>query len=375
MDGDGDTICNVSASAGDCRLTGPTPYRVLAWTGTDPRSAVAASYQLDLRDVTAGQGCTSVADAGWGAALPVSATRGDEAAECFTVSTGAGGLHLLRLRAANTGWSMQVQVYDQDGLAVGYAVNGYASFPDLPAGETYRVLVSGDTRDLPGGYRLGWFDAASSGCAPVASTGWDAAGQSGSFPQGGELHCRELPEPGRLSHPGRDADNLGYQTTSTTSSTTPQAARCVPSPVIRPADCRLVGTAPFRLVTRLSGGSSAPGTYQVWINDTASTDRCTSMVAGAWGTRTACLLDPRLGRPGLLQGHDDGRRITAPSLHTDVEPLDGPPRGLRRRGAQPVTGGGNIDPERTSHPAPTVSIVSGDPNGQPAGFKLGVLAA
>ena len=137
VNGDGDYVCTVS-SLSRATAVSPAPRRTGSspGPGADPRTAVAASYQLDVRDITAGQGCASVADATWGAALPVSATRGAAAAECFTVGTGDGGLHLLRLRAANNGWNMQVQVHDQDGLSVGYVGSGYATFPDLPAGET-----------------------------------------------------------------------------------------------------------------------------------------------------------------------------------------------------------------------------------------------
>lgn len=280
-DSAGEAACGWVAysSANDCRLSGTAPYRVVtrSSSGSD---AVPSTYKTWLDNLTSAQGCTNSTLTSWNAAPSISASRSANAADCYLVPSATFGQYALRLTQENASWTARIAVYEPGGTRVYDTASGYSSL-ELKAGLTYRVLVTGDPNGYPPGYAVALAQIhGSTGCPAIASTAWNSTGTAISLPTGQELDCRQFGDAqGSMVRIKLGPNQLYAEIYNAGGSPV-----CSLSPYSDAYDCRLTGTAPWRIITR-SGSSSGehdPATGTLWTNNIASTTGCAASSLGTW---------------------------------------------------------------------------------------------
>ncbi|TDO58234.1 hypothetical protein EV651_110270 [Kribbella sp. VKM Ac-2571] len=246
-----------------------------------PKPTAKSAEQEAAADDT----CETGSLAQWGAPLPFSGTRGTTTSECFQVTTGAFGMYAWRLVQASSNWSATLRMYDSSGTLVynGWAGSGFDTVR-LLAGRQYTLEISGNVGSNPAGYQLGLFEIAAGGpCATAASTTFGTTPLSGMFTDGTELTCRELTEPsGSLLRVDTQATTSGTSTVVLDSTGNSICSWTASSSAM---DCRLSGTAPYRVVTRSSSGTTAvPGSYKTWADNVTSAAGCEASTLTGWNS-------------------------------------------------------------------------------------------
>jgi hypothetical protein len=281
FDSTGNSVCSwvAYAAASDCRLSGTAPYRVVTRSSSGA-DAVPASYKIWVDNVTSAQGCTTATLTSWNSVPSIAANRPANAADCYLVTSATFGQYALRVTQENASWSARVAVYDPDGTRVYDAYSGYTTV-ELKAGLNYRVVVYGDPSGYPPGYTVALARInGSADCPAVASTAWNSTGTAISLPTGQELDCRQFDDAQNSMlriKLGATALNAEVYNSSGTS-------LCSMSSGSDASDCRLSGTAPYRIITRsgYGGGDHDPATSTLWTYNIASTTGCSSNPLGSW---------------------------------------------------------------------------------------------
>lgn len=267
----------------DCQLQGGGPYRLLSTASDD---SPTAALTMSVVDVTSSEGCAVLGAAAWDAALPVSTTRDATGAgeECFRFDSAGAGTYLLRSRFASNQWSPTFEVWDGvSGERVVGTSGSHLLELSLREARSYRIIVTGDPNGFPRGYDLGLFDlAGSAGCAPIGSLDWSSPGSAGAHASG-SLDC--------LTFSATAGSSLRSQLVRTSSEGESHAqffnaagrSACgeVSTQHQSATQCLLTGAGPYKVVVR--GGQQADwGEYRLHLNDTKSTQGCTSVPLAQW---------------------------------------------------------------------------------------------
>jgi hypothetical protein len=203
VNGGGTSICSGSYNSGyqsPCALNGPGPWYVVTY---DQSGVGSFGYSLAVRRLTNPEGCSSLGDpAVWSFAAPrKNGTLGNKlATNCYTFSRAEAeedGTYWLRaFRTSGTlqpAWS----VYGPSGSAE--CSSSWYTEPDqscrlLGAGQ-YTIVLSDASGEGTGSYFL---DAKklneAQGCGSLPSSSFEAAPQSGSAANAGEIDCYSIPE-------------------------------------------------------------------------------------------------------------------------------------------------------------------------------------
>ncbi|MFK4088259.1 hypothetical protein ACI2LF_29370 [Kribbella sp. NPDC020789] len=281
FDSSGDAVCGWAAysSVNDCRLTGTAPYRLVTRSSTWA-DAVPSSYQIWADNLSSAQGCTTSALTSWNTAPAIASNRPANAADCYLVPSAGFGQYVVRVTQENAGWTARIAIYDPGGSRIYDTSAGYSSV-ELKAGLTYRVIVYGDPSGYPAGYSVAVSQVnGSAGCPAVASTAWNSTGTAISLPTGQELDCRQFGDAQgstlRLKFGSADLYAEVFNAAGT--------SVCTIAPTSDAFECRLTGTAPWRIVTRSGYGSSDhdPANGTLWAYNIASTTGCAAKSLGTW---------------------------------------------------------------------------------------------
>jgi hypothetical protein len=263
FDAAGNLVC--AHVMGNCTLTGPGPYRVLA-----SNSGVAESYEFQIADLTNPSGCVPVSQQVFGQVPVLSAGL------CSTLTVTTSGSYQI--------YSVDKQFATQAGTL--YTPSGAQAC----TGTGWACQLTPGTYSFVQDYLLNGDEvgtvfiaaAESRGCVAANDTAFASGDATGSFAGPGEELCRTLPTRAGLSDylysqpvtSGSEGQVLGV-VDSTGTQMCPNAFTYWSF-----GTCALSGTAPFRVILVPSGPDSH---IRLLIQRTDSTAGCAKWPRSAYG--------------------------------------------------------------------------------------------
>ncbi len=258
---------------GDCTLTGTGPYFALV----DAISADSITYDLELNNITAPQGCLATAQQTYGSAPDTSS-----ADRCRTLTVATAGKYQVYAVSPQDGIPTST-LYQPDGtVACTNTYSGTAPACQLSAG-SYELVADpfpGDPAQIGAVFIAA---AESRGCRATGDSDFASGPATGTFAGTGEEICLTLPNAAApdvylLNQPAAGGTSPQLEVVDATGAPVCQANGFLFT------NCALSGTKPFRIIL---SGQQAGGGYRVLAQAAQSTSGCAawpqSGFGGSWG--------------------------------------------------------------------------------------------